>query len=102
MRKGLIVGYGFALVISFGMQSCQDDPIIPNGNGNGIDTTWVNDTTGGGNGGGTPIDSTWNGGGNGGGTPIDSTWNGGGNGGGTPIDSTWNGGGNPMDTLGGN
>jgi hypothetical protein len=102
MRKGLIVGYGFALVISFGMQSCQDDPITPNGNGNEIDTTWVNDTTGGGNGGGTPIDSTWNGGGNGGGTPIDSTWNGGGNGGGTPIDSTWNGGGNPMDTLGGN
>jgi hypothetical protein len=83
MRKGLIVGYGFALVISFGMQSCQDDPITPNGNGNEIDTTWVNDTTGGGNGGGTPIDSTWNGGG-------------------TPIDSTWNGGGNPMDTLGGN
>jgi hypothetical protein len=89
MKKGLIVGYGFALVISFGMQSCQDDPITPNGTGtgNGIDTTWVNDTTGGGNGGGNP---------------IDSTWNGGGNGGGTPIDTTGNGGGNPMDTLGGN
>ena len=100
MRKGLIVGYGFALVSLLAMQSCQDDPICPNGLSNGIDTTWVNDSTGGGNCGGPFLDSTWKGGGNGGGTPIDSTWSGGN--GGTPIDSTWYGGGNPLDTLGGN
>jgi hypothetical protein len=89
MKRGILMGYGLVLTITLSMQSCQDDPINPNtGGGNGIDTTWVNDSTdiiedpsGGGN--GTPIDSTDLGGGNG--TPIDSTGLGGGNG--SPSDT---------------
>ncbi|MEY3236055.1 MAG: hypothetical protein RI883_156 [Bacteroidota bacterium] len=76
MKRGTLIGYGLVLAIALSMQSCQDDPINPNnGGGNGIDTTWVNDSadiiqdpSGGGN--GTPIDSTNFGGG--GGNPSDT------------------------------
>jgi hypothetical protein len=53
MKRGTLIGYGLVLAIALSMQSCQDDPINPNsGGGNGIDTTWVNDSIdfGGGNG----------------------------------------------------
>lgn len=95
MKRGMITVFGLAMVITLTLQSCQDDPIVPNGTGNTIDTTWVIDSTGGNN--NNPYDSTYYGGGNGG-TPIDSTWNGGG----SPIDSTWYGGGNgsPIDSIG--
>jgi hypothetical protein len=112
MKKGVLTGYALVAAIAFLMQSCVDDPILPNGGcGGGIDTTWVNDSTGNngdpnGGGNGTPDDSTYWGGGNG----TDSTdWNGGdpsggGNGGGSTGDTTiWNGGnGDPTDTIGGN
>lgn len=97
MKRGTLIGYGLVLAIALSMQSCQDDPINPNsGGGNGIDTTWVNDSTDFGS--GNPIDSTDFGGGNG--NPIDSTDFGGGNG--TPTDSTDFGGGNgnPTDSIG--
>jgi hypothetical protein len=99
MKRGTLIGYGLVLAIALSMQSCQDDPINPNsGCCNGIDTTWVNDSTDFGGGNGNPIDSTDFGGGNG--TPTDSTDFGGGNG--TPTDSTDFGGGNgnPADSIG--
>jgi hypothetical protein len=101
MKKGLFLGYGLVVAVSLMMQSCQDDPILPNGGGNDIDTTWVSDSTNNdpNGGGGSPMDST----NTGGGTQIDSTgFNGGGSGGNwIPNDST-GGNGNPNDTLGGN
>lgn len=79
MKKlALTIGY-FGLVAGLiFLNSCQDDPINPNdgnGNGGGIDTTWVNDSTDYNNGGG--IDSTdYNGGGDtdGGNGDLDSTY----------------------------
>jgi hypothetical protein len=86
MKKLVLVGYVMIASVTMFLQSCQDDPIVPNGVGSEIDTTWVSDSTGN------------NGGGNG--NPIDTTGNNGG-GNGNPIDSTnWGGGnGNPGDTL---
>lgn len=82
MKKVVLVGYAMVASVTMLLQSCQDDPIVPNSGGNGVDTTWVIDSTGN-NGGGNPIDSTnWGGNGN----PNDSTIWGGGNG-------------NPGDTL---
>ena len=116
MKKiALVTSYFAVLAIVFSLNSCQDDPITPNGNGgSNVDTTWVDDSTswdpnGGGN---NPYDSTYGGGGN----PCDSTYGGGntnpndstfwnpndsinGGGGSNPSDSTgWN----PSDSLGGN
>lgn len=96
LKKGAIVITYFSFVgVLFFMNSCQDDPILPNGGGDEIDTTWVSDSTdnGGGNGGSEPIDSTGNGGGNGGENPIDSADFGGN--GGEPTDSIF------IDSLGG-
>lgn len=95
-KRILTLGYVLALGGMITLNSCQDDPIEPNpdGNGNGADTTWVDDSTNNGgiddpNGNGT--DSTIiDDGGNGEGT-IDSTGTDGGN-----IDSTW-----VNDSLGG-
>lgn len=89
MKKSIYMfGYAGVLLAAICLQSCNDDPIIPNGGGcgNGGDTTWVEDSTdtNGGDG-----DSTYNGGGT---DPGDSTggWSGGG--GDVPGDSTgWNG-----------
>ena len=85
MKKVVLFGYAMVASVTMLLQSCQDDPIVPNGGGNPADTTWVTDTTGN------------NGGGNG--NPIDTTNWGGGNG--NSGDSTiWGGGnGNPGDTL---
>ena len=81
---------GFTIVLN----SCQDDPIVPNSPNNPvIDTTWTIGCEG-----GDPMDSTFCGGG----TPSDSTFNdptGGGNPGDTLTDPT--GGGNPNDSIGG-
>jgi hypothetical protein len=85
MKRVTLIGYGLVLAIILSMQSCQEDPIIPNnGGGNGVDTTWVNDSTDFGGGNENPSDSIDFGGGNG--TPTDSTDFGGGNG--NPADST--------------
>ena len=98
MKKGIVAAYVILLGSTFTMQSCEDDPILPNDNtGNICDTTWVGDSTNSGGGNGTPDDSTWNGGG---GDPVDSSdWNGGNNG--NQGDST-GGNDNPNDTIGGN
>lgn len=98
MRKLMLLGYGALLGIALLTQSCEDDPIFPNGEGGDSDTTWVNDSTDfDGNDDGNIDDSTnWDGGGN----VDDSTdWNGGD---GTIDDSTNWGGGDPGDSLGGN
>ncbi len=79
MKKVVLIGYAMVASVTMLLQSCQDDPIVPNGGGNGVDTTWVIDSTGNNGGGnGTPGDSTNTGGGNE--NPGDSTIWGGGNG----------------------
>lgn len=94
-RIGFITAYIFLLGIAT-LQSCQDDPIVPNtGNGNDVDTTWVEDST-------DYNDSIWDNNGN----TCDSTWNdpngtdSTGNGSNT-NDSTWvDNGGDPADSTG--
>lgn len=91
MRKSVYMfGYAGVLLAAISLQSCNDDPIVPDGGcGGGLtDTTWVDDSTNTNGGGDNPCDSTdWNGGGD---NPNDSTdWSGGGD---VPGDSTgWNG-----------
>lgn len=69
MKRGILFGYGFVLTIALSMQSCVGDPItVPTDPSDGIDTTWVNDSTDTGVGGDNPIDSTDIGGGD----PSDS------------------------------
>jgi hypothetical protein len=103
MKKGILtVGYACFLATAIFLQSCQDDPILPNDpNENDADTVWVDDSSNV-NDPNCPIDSTgndyddstdWNGGGDFGdstdwGNQDDSTfW-------GDPNDSTTWGGGN--------
>lgn len=99
MKKSIYMfGYAGVLAAAISLQSCNDDPIVPDGGGcgDGTDTTWVDDSTNT-NGGGE--DSTYTGGGT---DPGDST--GGWSGGGDPGDSTgWSGGGDvPGDSTGWN
>lgn len=98
MKKiALATSYFAVLAIVFSLNSCQDDPITPNGSGgSNVDTTWIDDSTswnpnGGGN---NPNDTIYGGGGN----PCDSTY-----GGGNPNDTIYGGGGsNPNDSTGWN
>lgn len=78
MKKvALITSYFAVLGIVFLLNSCNDDPIIPNGGqGSDVDTTWVADST------------TWNP--NGGGNDSTNV---------NPTDTL--GGFNPNDSLGG-
>ena len=83
---------GFTIVLN----SCQDDPIVPNDPSDPIvDTTWT--------GGGDPMDTTFTDPTGGGGDPIDTTFNDPTGGGGTPGDTLTDptGGGNPSDSTGG-
>lgn len=100
----LATSYFAVLTLVFSLNSCQDDPITPNGNGgSNVDTTWVDDSTTWNPNGNNPNDTIYGGGGN----PCDSTYGGNSNpndtiyggGGSIPSDSTgWN----PSDSLGGN
>jgi len=77
---------GFTIVLN----SCQDDPIVPNSpNDPTVDTTWTssNDTMVDPNGGGSNQDSTFNDPTGGGGNPNDSTFTDPSGGGGSPNDS---------------
>ena len=67
-KKTYLFGYSLLVIATISLQSCNDDPIIPNdGSGSDADTTWVTDSTS--NGGGS--DSTYCD--NGGGTETDSS-----------------------------
>lgn len=80
MKKTMLtIAYFSSLSFALFLNSCQDDPIIPNEPGtNGVDTTWIN-----------PNDSL------GGTTPIDTL------GGGSTNPNDTIGGTNPNDSLGG-
>jgi hypothetical protein len=62
MKKGILtVAYACFLATAIFLQSCQDDPILPNDpNGNDVDTVWVDDSSGNNNDPYCPVDSTWN------------------------------------------
>jgi hypothetical protein len=88
MKKAAISMYILLAGSMFVFQSCEDDPICPNGNdGNDNDSTWIYDST------------FYNGDPNQ--DPYDSTGNN--NNGNDPLDSlNWGGGTDPNDSLGGN
>lgn len=45
-RRIFLVSYVLVTGLTLTLQSCQDDPIIPNTSStNGVDTTWVSDST---------------------------------------------------------
>lgn len=75
MKKIVVIFYGLAIIGALMLQSCEDGPILPNGNGNNnVDTIWVDDSLGNDDGDIDPADSTeWNGGGGDFGNGEDST-----------------------------
>jgi len=100
----LAASYFSVLAVVFSLNSCQDDPITPNGSGGSTaDKTWIDDSTSWNGGGGNPCDST-NGGDNT--NPNDTTvwnpnystsWDPNGGGNTNPNDTTsWN----PADSIG--